>query len=64
MEKKGLKRVGPTCVTKSIVIDIDVPQEAKIHQIVLHLILDLDVQKINNIFKIDIITKNVFIFKV
>lgn len=54
MEKKRLKKVGPTCVIKSTVIAIDVLQEVKIHQIVLHQILDSDVQKINNVLKFDI----------
>lgn len=54
MEKKKLKKAGPTCVIKSIVIAIDVLQEVKIHQIVLHQILDSDVQKINNVLKTDI----------
>jgi len=57
MEKIGLKKVGHTYVTKSIVIVIDVLQEAKIHQTVLHQILDLDVQKINNIFETGITNK-------
>lgn len=48
MEKKKLKKVDHTCVTKTIVIVIDVLHEVKTHQTVQHLILDLDVQKADN----------------
>lgn len=48
MEKKKLKKVDHTYVIKTFVTVIDVLQEVKIHQTVLHRILDLDVQKTNN----------------
>jgi len=48
MEKKRLKKVDHICVTRTIVTVIDVLHEAKIHQTVLHQILDLDVQKMDN----------------
>lgn len=48
MEKKKSKKVDRICVTKIIVIVIDVLHVVKILQIVLHQILDLDVQKTNN----------------
>lgn len=48
MEKKRSKKVDHICVTKTIVIVIDVLHEVKIHQIVQHPILDLDVQNMHN----------------
>lgn len=51
MEKKKLKKVVHTYVTKTIVIVIDVQHEVKIHRTVLHQILVLDVQKIGNKLK-------------
>jgi len=50
MEKKKLKKVDHICVTKTIATGIDVQQEVKIHQIVQHQTLDLDVQKMDNYF--------------
>lgn len=51
MEKKKLKKVVHTYVTKTTVIVTDVQHEVKIHQTVLRQILDLDVQKITNNLK-------------
>lgn len=51
MEKKKLKKVDHTCATKTTVTVIDVLHEVKTLRTVLHQILDLDAQKMDNNLK-------------